>query len=54
MGTVTIVFVDEDIIYFESCQGDSDFIREIRGTTIGFGQEHLLQRIRVIRDDTLK
>ena len=54
IGTVTIVLVDEDIMYFELYQGDDNFVESIRIATLDFGREHLLRRIRVIRGDTLK
>jgi hypothetical protein len=42
-GTVTVILVDEDTIYFESYEGNDDFSQEIR--VFPFGPEHLLHRV---------
>ena len=45
-GAVTIVMVDDGTMYFESCDGDDNFVRTMN-VIFEFGQEHPYHRVRV-------
>ena len=47
IGTISIILIAEDVIYFESYYGDDNFIAEIRYSSLNFGQEFLYHRVRV-------
>ena len=45
-GTITIILIAEDIIYFDSYQGDDNFVREVRHSSLRFGEEYRCYRVR--------
>ena len=50
-GTVTVLFVGADTIFFESYQGDDNFIEEIRNSSLRFffSDDFLFRRVRLTR-----
>jgi hypothetical protein len=46
-GTITVVMTGEDTMYFESYDGDDNFIAEVRFSSLRFGEAFLHYRVRV-------